>query len=72
MTRDEIIRMVREAGFDVVGDLYGEDALIAKLTRLVELEREACAKEVTANTHMFATPQAAESLANEIRARGEK
>lgn len=33
-------------------------------------EREACAKVVTANAHMFATPQAAESLANAIRARG--
>jgi hypothetical protein len=33
-------------------------------------EREACAKEVTANAHMFATFQAAESLADTIRERG--
>jgi len=39
-----VIEMAQAAGFDVAGDLYGEDALIAKITRLVELEREECAK----------------------------
>lgn len=35
-------------------------------------ERELCARVVLANAHMFATPKAAESLANAIRERGVK
>jgi len=63
-----VIEMAREAGL-VGGPVYARG-----LERFAELvragEREACAKVVTANAHMFATPQAAESLANAIRARG--
>lgn len=44
---------------------------VAKATsEAVAAEREACANVVTANGHMFATQKAAESLANDIRARG--
>ena len=73
MTRDDIIRMAHEAGFDVVGDLYGENTIIAKLTKLVELEREACAKvcdeyDVAEDVNSCDT---AEGIALAIRARGQ-
>ena len=48
MNRDDIIRMAREAGFAIQGDMYGEDDEIAKVERFANLvaaaEREACAK----------------------------
>jgi virulence-associated protein VapD len=48
MTRDDIIRMAREAGFAIQGDMYGEDNEIARVERFAKLveaaEREACAK----------------------------
>jgi hypothetical protein len=48
MNRDEIIRMAREAGFAIQGDMYGEDDAIAKVERFAALvaaaEREECAK----------------------------
>ena len=69
---DDIIRMAREAGIDWHSHWNDDESNrlehFAKLARADE--REACAKVVTANAHMFATPQAAESLANAIRARG--
>ena len=67
-----VIEMARAAGFPKWDD--HEPVTVDMYERLVGLaradEREACAKVVTANAHMFATPQAAESLANAIRARG--
>jgi hypothetical protein len=48
MNREDIIRMAREAGWNIVGDLYGEDRLIADIEYFASLvaaaEREACAK----------------------------
>jgi hypothetical protein len=48
MERDDIIRMAREAGFSIQGDMYGEDDEIARVKRFAALvaaaEREACAK----------------------------
>ena len=48
MTRDDIIRMAREAGFAIQGDMYGEDNEIARVERFAKLvaaaECEACAK----------------------------
>lgn len=48
MDRDDIIRMAREAGFAIQGDMYGEDNEIARVERFAKLveaaEREACAK----------------------------
>jgi len=76
MTNEDIIRMAREAGFDVVGDLYGEDTIIAKLTRLVELERELCAKvcDGSANEapNSWQFRMGANHCAAAIRARGQK
>ncbi len=46
MTRDEIIRMAREAGVDVDTAWGVSDAAIERFATLVaEREREACAKE---------------------------
>ena len=73
MNRDDIIRMAQEAGFDVVGDLYGEDTIIAKLTRLVELEREACAKTVMEYDLLYiGSYPINEQFADAIRARGQE
>jgi hypothetical protein len=50
MNRDDIIRMAREAGFVIQGDMYGEDDEIARVERFANLvaaaEREACARVV--------------------------
>ena len=74
MTNEYIISIAREAGFDVVGDLYGEDAMITKLTRLVELEREACARlcNESANEapNSWQFRMGANHCADAIRARG--
>jgi len=47
MNRDDIIRIARESGFAIQGDMYGEDNEIAKVERFAKLvavaEREACA-----------------------------
>jgi hypothetical protein len=67
--------MAREAGFDLSGDVHGEDDLITKLTRLIELEREACAQ--VCEDHMAwgeinrTIAVAAGNCADLIRARGE-
>lgn len=75
MTKDDLIQMAREAGFDVVGDLYGEDTIIAKLTKLVELERELCAKvcDGSANEapNSWQFRMGANHCAEAIRARGQ-
>jgi hypothetical protein len=47
----------------------GYEKGIAAFNEAVELEREACAKVVLDNNHMFATFSAAKSLAEGIRAR---
>jgi hypothetical protein len=47
MNRGDIIRIARESGFAIQGDMYGEDDAIAKIERFAALvaaaEREACA-----------------------------
>lgn len=79
MTRDEIIRMAREADCMHV-NLYGDQAMaIERLTRFAALvaaaEREACAK-ICDEQYMRArtSPDAvrANACAERIRARGEK
>jgi len=68
MNIDEITLMARKAGF--VG-FDGKNKTLCKFAALVaEHEREACAKVVIDNNHMFSTFQAAESLASTIRERG--
>jgi CHASE3 domain sensor protein len=47
------------------------DAVTAQHKQLILAEREACAKAVEAEAHMFETLAAAKSLANAIRARGQ-
>ena len=75
MNRDEIIRMAREAGFAIQGDMYGEDDEIARVKRFANLvaaaEREACAKvcDVLADKHTFEGGYANE-CAIAIRERG--
>jgi hypothetical protein len=46
MNRDDIIRIAREAGFAIAGDLYGEQEIIDTIERFAALvalaEREEC------------------------------
>lgn len=65
-----VIEMAQAAGFEVAGDLYGEDALIAKITRLVELEREECASECS--TLEMLGHENGDLFAAAIRARGQQ
>lgn len=80
MTQDEIIELGKQAG--IKGFEYYEFAskeekeAITTFVNLVAakataVEREACAKLVEAESHMFATLDAVKSLAKGIRARGE-
>ena len=80
MTRDDIIRMAREAGFESnsLGMTYTSGSLLDLLERFAELvaaaEREACAKVCENGTflHDF-SPEAVYSraCARAIRARGQ-
>lgn len=71
MTRDDIIRMAREAGLidycDLEGDSVGLLALVTLCQDVAAAEREACAK-------LCEEPgwNAANWCAKQIRARGEK
>ena len=82
MTQDEIIRMAREAGFDIEEGLFpfeaaedkyiGTERTLERFAALVAAhEREACAKvceEVDVNNKGF--PLNAKTYAAAIRARG--
>jgi len=80
MTRDDIIRMAREAGFESnsLGMTYTSGSLLDLLERFAELvaaaEREACAKVCENGTflHDF-SPEAkySRACARGIRARGQ-
>jgi hypothetical protein len=70
MTRDDINRMALDAGFQTAHVVF--DVQFKRFAELVAAhEREACAKVVEAESHMFETLAAAKSCANEIRARGQ-
>ena len=80
MTRDEIIRMAREAGFPfnkygLIGCIYCEQDVDLSLERFAALvaaaEREACAK-VCEPQSAHDDPLTAWKIAAAIRARGEK
>jgi len=66
-----VIEMAQAAGFEVAGDLYGEDALIAKIMRLVELEREECAK-VCESLNKCWDSSRVKTCAEAIRTRGQQ
>ena len=77
MNQDEIIRMARESGFEIgsaTNAIYAPTSCEMELARFAALvagaEREACAKAVEAEAHMFETLAAAKSLSEAIRARG--
>ena len=76
MTQDEIMQLAKDAGLriDVRGTYFfvGFGELSDLLDAAITKEREACAKLVEAESHMFATLDAAKSLAKGIRARGEQ
>ena len=81
MTRDDIIRMAREAGLCQDGDLWFShsectDVTTDDLTKFAGLvaadERHACAEAVLAAPLKTATQGVREACANAIRARGEK
>jgi hypothetical protein len=71
MNRDDIIRMAREAGFAIQGDMYGEDNEISRIERFANLvaaaEREACA-DIAENWRCNGMPRTV--LADQIRERG--
>lgn len=84
---DKVMRMAREAGFDVVVQINAVDGSIAHLTAFEALvradERDACAKvcddfEIPKNMqgahpdYLDGKEMAASQLANAIRARGNK
>jgi hypothetical protein len=73
MTRDDILRMAREAGIAIDGDFYAYLAPIDTLERFAALvaaaEREGCAREVY---KVLRTIQVADQAATAIRARGEQ
>jgi hypothetical protein len=71
MTREDIIRMAREAGCEVYdgGDIA--PALVRLTTLVAEAEREACAK-VCEDIEMRNTLQGPADCAVAIRARGSK
>ena len=70
MTQDEIIRMAQTCGFSRE-DHHAIYGMLARFAELVAAaEREACAKAVEAEAHMFETLAAAKSLSAAIRARG--
>jgi hypothetical protein len=78
MTKDEIIEMAKEAGFDIDLPAYENGtALAIKLAKLVAAkEREACAKlldeeAIDAFTFDDSLARATENYAELIRARGE-
>ena len=79
MTRDDIIRMAREAGFESnsLGMTYTSGSLLDLLERFAELvaaaEREACAKvcDVYDVAEDVNSSDTAEGIAIAIRARGQ-
>ena len=72
MTRDDIIRMAREAGFD---DFFTRDLALERFANLVAAaEREACARvceETTASWSQYIYNSGCIDCAIAIRARGE-
>ena len=77
MTRDDIIRMAREAGFDTDLPVFKDGSAIAlKLADLVaDAERNECAALVDANAMACHSPiyrSLLQSNADAIRARGKK
>jgi hypothetical protein len=74
MTRDDIIRMAREAGFaDGVGDIVGFEGFERFANLVAAHEREECAKicDALAVDPEYAS-QTSKLAAMAIRARGEK
>ena len=79
MTKDDIIKLAREAGFERVVAIYSDGSKIVTVAPVLELERfanlvaaaerEACAKVA----EEYATGESrdfSENIAEEIRARG--
>ena len=74
MNREDIVRMVREAGFDTDLPPFQDGTAIAlKLASLVaSAEREACAKIVLNEAYQYMAPVWAVEIVNDIRARGQE
>jgi cell division GTPase FtsZ len=76
MTRDDIIRMAREAGLidycDLEGDSVGLLALVTLCQDVAAAEREACAEIVEREASQYVEPVWAVEIVNDIRARGQE
>jgi hypothetical protein len=66
MTEHKLLRMIEEAGFDFTPDIMNKLPLFEKL---VELEREACAK--AAESVVPRHTECGNKIAGAIRARGQ-
>ena len=67
MTRDELDQLIYDRT-----RCFVHQGVLDCILELIAAEREACAKAVEAEAHMFETFAAAKSCANAIRSRGEK
>jgi len=73
MTRDEIIKMAREAGFSSKqADVYFDRCLERFAALVAAAEREACAVAAEKQARWIGYNAHAEAIAAAIRARGEK
>ena len=77
MTRDQIIRMAREAGFEQLApDIEDWVCFTEEIERFAALvaaaEREACFQIVESEAMAYSEPVWAVEIVNDIRARGEK
>jgi hypothetical protein len=70
MTRDDIIRMAREAGFaDGVAEIVGLEGFARFAVIVAAAEREACAKVCEAHVGIWIIPAGPKECAAAIRAR---
>ena len=69
MTREDIIRMARKAGFVWLGEYHSNLEDFATL--VASTEREACVQIVENEAFQYASPVWAFEIVNDIKARGQ-
>ena len=71
MTKEELIDMARQSGWEYAHDETGFEPLWTFAKLVAEREREACAKIVDEWFHSLASEPEMEKIAEQIRARGQ-